>query len=245
MKKKSVLTILAIVLLFVTLCVFSGCFSGDTAIVTIHIEGRSTAAAEQPVKAKSIIDRFLMLFSSPAYAWEPDPSDLTIHITRPGMEPVDTYFEVFPADTNIFSYEVPTGVPVTIEVTTTDTYSKNWGARTTVNLTPGQEADVVMKMIPVSSVVNTINRQGIDVGLEIDDASPYALGYRIYRSSSVDGIYNLVSPQPALDPPAASAYWTGVDSTASALGTYFYKVSVISEYGEGLLSDATPYNNIQ
>jgi len=236
MKHKTISTITTASLLLTCLTFFTGCFSGDTAMVTIHIEGRNTATTEHPVKAKSLIDRFLMLFSSPAYAWSYTPDTLLIQIT--GME--DVYFESFPLDTNTFSYEVSAGVPVTITVITENYDSgKNWIARTTVNLTPGQEADVVMKMIPVTALTEVYNNgEYMSVGFE--NVSPYALGYRLYRSNSREGTYTFVANHILGN--CEEECWI-YDYSTSPSDTYFYKVTVIGEYGEGLPTDpqSNPY----
>jgi hypothetical protein len=233
MKKKSVQTILVLVLLFVTLCVFSGCFSGDTALVTIHIEGRNTAAAEHIVKPKSLIDRFLMLFSSPAYAWSYTPDSLTITVTGSGMEPIEYTPENFSDESAEFTFEIPAGPQRLFTIITANGDSGiNWGAQATVTLTAGQETYLIFKMIPITQIFAGSEGTYNFITIDTVDASN-ASEYRIYRSTSANGPYSLTGIEPVDTGYPSSTYY---DSSYPP-GTYYYRVSIYGSNGEGIMSE--------
>lgn len=211
---------------------FISCYSGDTAIVTIHIQGGNTAAAEHPLKVKSLIERFLMLFSSPAYAWSDDRERYSLTITAPDMETI--MLDSITPETTSVSLEIPAGLNREITLACFEYEdSVTWLGRSSVSLTAGQESNIVMKMIPVTALTEVYNN-GEYMSVRFGNASPYALGYRLYRSNTREGTYTFVANHILGN--CEEECWI-YDYSTSPSDTYFYKVTVIGEYGEGLPTD--------
>ncbi|HOP64894.1 MAG TPA: hypothetical protein PK906_16065 [Spirochaetota bacterium] len=195
--------------------------------VTIHLERNDIAyMGIQP--EKHFIDRILEFFSTRAEAggWDDDRTDLTLTVTS------DSFYDLtfaLPSEAETFTTTVPSGNNITFTITNYfDTigygYQKGWGGHTTLNLGPGDQ-DIEIKMIPMTWItnVNPVQWYGL---------SQYITSYNLYKSTDENGPYSKIVSNTTL-----TSY---TDNDVSAGHTYYYRVSVNNENGEGVLSDPVP-----
>ncbi|TAL38505.1 MAG: hypothetical protein EPN93_04655 [Spirochaetes bacterium] len=213
-----------------------GCSSSDMARVTIVIGDYTTAKAEAP----SIIDRVLMLFGTRAEAmstnWPDAHGDILLKIEGDGLETIET---LFPAGTDSFSTEVPAGTQrrITVKSTITGTGYLNYGGSETIDLNPGDDVTLPIRMIPIVEIFATSG--GMNILLNWDNANTLSLGafvsgYNLYRSDSPEGGYSFLGYFPN-----STNAQTSTSNTPPLIlpVSYYYRVTVVSSEGEGLPSE--------
>jgi len=235
MKKKVIAITITLLVVTAGALTLVQCDHSNMARVTIHIQNDLYAQ-----KSESIIDKLLALISTKVYASENAWSDHTtgnifLTIYAPDMEKIEA---TIPPTQSSFSTEVPAGTLRTIRLVYDNGESiyephKPHGAQKTVNLTPGDN-DVSIYMLPMTAIFgDDMPGGGIYIIFHpVSLSGDYTINYNIYRSTSPGGPYNKINPTPW----ASSDY---TDSSGLVPGTeYYYKVSVLTDGVEGLLSDS-------
>jgi hypothetical protein len=228
---------------FITLlALVPACSDTNTARVTIVIGDLATAKAEAP----SVIDRFLMLFSTRAEAVAAPPwpsthldSDIDITLTIEAPD-IDTITAHIPTDTASFTTELPAGSArkITVRTVTKSSYSpnadyENYGGLKVIDLSPGDDVTVNITMIPITRVQAAYST----VTAEWDPVTQTGVtGYDMYISDSIDGPYTFVGHTAG----AASGFGSFSISLISG-PTYYIKIVVTSTNGDGLPSDPFPF----
>lgn len=229
-----------IVVLFITAtsaAIFNtGCYKDtNEARITIHLE-RHDLAFQKEMKQKKIIDRVLEFFSTPAYAgstWFDVRDDLTLIVTG------ETFTEkifTLPANSTTYSIILPANENVKFRITsqyTTDFngVQKNWGGETIVFLSSG-ESDVIVKMLPMTFITGLGGSTEINISWLTMGIPAYVTTYNVYRSTSADGTYSYIGSNASFL----------MDITALSGITYYYRVSAVTSYGEGIMSDPLSYS---
>jgi len=205
----------------------TGCSHDDTALVTINMSGR---VLESRVIQKTVLDKIFGFFVSDvcagasSHVWERDAMKLII--TGDGMGDINADI---PPSQLTYSIEVPAGENRLITVIATKSNVKNSGGSITVNLTAGEEKQISLKMKPIIQNFNASNGSTISMFWNaILDVS----GYKIYRSVSANGVYELIK--------TINDYTIDFSSdTPSPAGTYYYKIKIYDADGDGEFSDYT------
>jgi hypothetical protein len=218
---------------------FSNCDSisnSDEATVTIRLQRNDVFL--QPYKEKPFMDRILEFFSTPAYAapsWDGTHGDLTLIVSSPNLSGDLTFF--MPPGATVYTVTIPAVDQVTLTVVS-ETESlgyKNWGGHTTLNLVPGSKVNLTLAMIPMTASWSPSATSGsISFWLySIDTLNSYnALSFFIYRSTSPQGPYERIATGINL----STMFYT--DTYALVPGTtYYYRISVNSSDGEGVMCD--------
>ena len=234
--KKRILGMLTF-LLFISAGILSlvQCDHSGMARVTIHIQNDTFAQ-----KNETLIDRILNLVSTKAYAtdnaWTNHASgNILLSISASDMEKIET--TIAPTQSS-FTTEVPAGAQRTIRLVYDNEGSydpqKPHGAQKTVDLTPGDN-DVSIYLLPMTAIFGEEVGAGIYIiWYPVSLLGDYTINYNIYRSLSPTGPYNKMNPAPLV----SSDY---NDSSGLVPGTtYYYRVSVLTDGVEGLLSDSYP-----
>jgi hypothetical protein len=159
-------------------------------------------------------------------------------ISAPDME--DITMPIPKSERNI-SIELPVGPERRITIYGYESgmlFGKNWGGHVELNLNPGDDISVDIRMLPVTKFEYSSFIGGIELHWFALSAPAYDLqGYKIYRSDYLDGPYNFIG----LASGATQSVFT--DSSSHIVGNhYYYKISTFSSMQEGELSDAYDVN---
>ena len=241
MNKKSIIAI------FLGIAILSlSCYHDDgDARVTIRFKGNFMASNAKP--QKHFIDRILELFSTPAYAWDPNCYKLTLTVSGPDIDE-EIEFENNgqagsgePIEKHTFTLDLPAVNNVTFKVTSDLSIQSdiphNWGGSTTVSLKPGKQ-DITITMIAITQITyGTVDQSGyysFDFDAVVDRS--HCSGYKIYRSTNnPDGNYKHIK---TINNDAYN--FQDDDSLDPYENYYYYRISVLNKEGkEGLLSE--PY----
>jgi hypothetical protein len=232
--KKSGVIISILIISFLTAGIFnSGCYlSDDETRVTIRLQ-RNDLGMNYYIPEKRMIDRVLEFFSTPSYAffgWNSVIGDLTLKVRSSSFNEI--IFEI-PSDATSYTVVVPAVSNVTFEITSlitegeTGDVPQNWGGHTTVSLSPGEQ-EISISMIPMTKITFVSGSTHLTVNWIIDNIPAYVTSYNVYRSDTEAGPYG----------------YKGLSGTSSFDDfdvdygrTYYYRVSTVSTYGEGVMSD--------
>lgn len=227
------ITCLLILAVFISLFSVTGCYKDDEARVTIHIE-RNDLIGQKPVQKKWFIDRILEFFSTPAEAstppaWQSTHGNLTLTVSSSSFN--DIVFTI-PAGATNFSAIVPAANDVTFTITSTYNSVKNWGGYSTLKLSPGDDIDATINMLPMMSLI--IEAFGtVYIQWNTSSVPSHVTTYKVYKSSNQNGPYIFKGTV------AGTGGDVGFSDSGVSFGvTYFYKVSAVSTiYGEGVFCD--------
>lgn len=235
MKKR--LLILSVAVLMVVPFFITGCSRDDVAIVRVQLQNLPEGLSQN---TNSFFEKVFRWFVPNAYAgviWYPDLSTITVKITAPDLESIE--FNIPKTETQI-SLEIPAGPER--KITVIGYYSgmpgKNWGGHVEVNLSPGDEIDTQINMLPMTVIWNISASAGVSMSWAAVANKGNITNYNIYRATAPEGQYAKVLS-------AAYGQTGGVDNNALlSKTTYYYKICVATATSEGELSDyvsvATP-----
>lgn len=217
--------------------VFVSCATDDHANVSLRLSGDLSAYNSSNNKINySMVDRFLMFFSKPAFAtWYDVRNGLTLTVSGDAMETITV---AIPDGATSYSIRVQSGTNRKFVVRSTDAVNSGavphpWGGSATVDLSPGADVDLTLKMLPMSTMAYASADGPIYFGW---DASGYTQNYmgsataRIYRATAQEGPYTLLQE-------ISFSTGSGSDSDIVSGKTYYYKVAILTIYGEGEMSD--------
>ncbi len=236
-------TTLTLGLAFILL--FASCNSdNNTATVTLNIDS-SSIGFKQEMKQFPLIDRFLLLFSEKAYAitaWVSGTTKISLTVSGQGMDNItaDIPFSYSSPTTISYTIQVPAGTQRKFSIVSSAVsggqVAKNWGGKTLVDLSPGDLVNININMVPMTFITLLYNMLGPGVlGVYWQQGTGYPAyvnsgSVRIYRSDAPNGQFSLVQTSPF-----STSY---VSDTGLQSGkTYYYKVSVVTTYGESAQSD--------
>ncbi len=229
--------------LLLLLAIALGCSDSNYARVTIHLGDQDLARAESP----SLIDRVLRLMATRAEAvagWQSTYDSLKVVAEGDGLVLAQASI---PVEATRFSIEVPAGADRTITVyARNDSYGINYGGTARVDLAPGDDVSVSIRMLQMVPITGVNGDYGSYVYITWDTANQVGaasvIGYKVHRSTNDDGPYSLAGE--------TSYPYLYDDGTILPLsdGTfYFYRVSVVTSLGEGVpstpMGDTYIYNN--
>ncbi len=212
------------------------CYDDDKdARVTIHLE-RNDLAAMGIQPQKHIIDRVLEFFSTRAEAttvpeWFDIRTDLTLTVTSTSFD--DMTFTL-PANAQTFTVNIPSGSETTFTVTSQTDWlnpinniQKNWGGQYTTKLGPG-DMKISITMIPMTYIITVDPPSTVTIDWAVYSISTVVpvSSYKIYRSTTIDGNYSLVSTT------TSDTYTDPYSGTR-----YYYRISCVTARGEGVMSD--------
>ena len=207
------------------------CSHDNMARVTIQLQSVEEAQYDQNA---TFMDRLLGVFSSIAYAGDYYYTDtfnrVTIEVTGPGM---DTVTVELPPTAGSHTLEVPAGSDRTFSVRAYDGDLPKRGGIVTTSLSPGDDSQVAIPMIPIPQIGNAVmfDYQLIKVYPELVQLEiTQILGYNLYRSRSPDGEFKFRSNSQLDDQNYE------IDDEVIENGTYYYRVSINTEVGESALS---------
>ncbi len=222
---------------------FASCASDNTTTVTFDLIRHDISMNKKVMPADSIVDRFLMLFSGKAWAkgWTSDYTTFTITISAADMTSITANI---PNGATSYTIQVPSGSQRNFRLVTGGSTGfnvpKNWGGGANKDLAPGDDVKLTIRMLPLSKITVTQGGTGtLNLSWEgsssINFAYPgLATGFNIYRAGSLDGPYQLIQSNLSGSTTSDNGLQTGK--------RYYYKVSVITTYGEGIMCDAD--NNV-
>lgn len=209
----------------------------NEARVTIHLERNDLAAMGIQTK-KHFIDKVLQFFSTPACAWSGwyyGIGELTLKITSTSFE--EKTF-LIPQSATTYTVTVPSAENVRFEVTSyitegeTGSIPKNWGGHSTLSLGPGDQ-DITINMIPMTLITGVDGTSPIEVTWITENIPSYVTAYKVYRSINVNGPYTYINSVTII-----GALTTSYSDSSISLGqTYYYRISPVSTYGEGVMCD--------
>jgi hypothetical protein len=227
----------------VTLMIFSSCANDDQATVTINLIRNDMAFNNKEIKKEySIIDKFIsfIFMTSDVHAkWSADHtaafSTLSLKITGDDMSDITAQL---PEGAASYTFQVPAGANrkfILINTTTQNSVPKNWGGSVIVNLAPGDSVNLIINMIPMTVITSLAPSTGGNMSVSWDIAASSSwpasvISARIYRSDKPEGPYFILQTVAFTSSPYPHSGLTPGK-------TYYYKVSIISTYGEGVLSD--------
>jgi len=231
--KKSGVIISILIISFLTAGIFnSGCYlSDDETRVTIRLQ-RNDLGMNNYIPEKRIIDRVLEFFSTRAEAvtgWNSVIGDLTLKIRSSSFD--EMIFEI-PPDATSYTVIVPAVSNVTFEITSfinegePGDVPQNWGGHTTVSLSPGEQG-ITINMIPMTMITFVSGSTHLTVEWITEKIPSYVTSYKVYRADTEAGTYVYKgSGEVSFD-----------DLDVDYGRTYYYRVSTVSTYGEGVMSD--------
>jgi len=231
--KKSLGIIILAVLIAGVAFTFTRCYDDSEARVTIHLE-RNDLAFNKDIKQKRIIDRVLEFFSTPAYAvavWDSSQSDLKLTVTSLAF---DDKIYIIPVGTTEYSLLIPSGSTVIFTATCRPLAGiyDNWGGITVADLTPGEQS-ITLKMIPITAL-SYYDSGASWIELTWDTTIlTKVTGYTIYRSTNANGPYYKIG---IISGNTNSIYRDEDPELVSGI-TYYYKLSVNTADGTGLMSN--------
>lgn len=214
---------------------FLQCSHDNIARVTIELQSVEDAQYDQNA---TFMDRVLSFFTSRAYAGDYYYTDtfnrVTIEVSGPGM---DTVTVELPPTAGSHTLEVPAGSDRTFSVQAYDGDLPKRGGMVTTSLSPGDDSQVAIPMIPIPQIGNAVmfDYQLIRVYPELVQLEiTQILGYNLYRSRSPEGEFKFRTSE-QLD---AQNY--DIDDEVIENGTYYYRVSINTEVGESAMSRVVP-----
>lgn len=231
MNKKGLRGAAAAIILFGLLAFTVSCAQDETARVTLFFGHNSQARL-----APGPFERLLAFFSTPAYAapdWNGDIDTLTLSVTGEGFDPITA---VIPPAAQSYTLELPAGSDRLFVILATQGAVRKWGGRLLTSFGPGS-VSLDLKIMPIISQWNNNTTAGAQITLRWSaiPGPTSVIGYNAYKAYSPEGPYVWFY---------TGAAATAVDNNAPGPEPYYYKVSVITPYGEGELSDyVEEFNN--
>jgi hypothetical protein len=234
MKTGKMMSLLVAAALLVGVAQMPGCSHDDTAIVTIQIANYDKISSNY---MNPFLQRLFSFFITEAYAvssnWTKNYQSIILVVEGEGME---TITQSIPATSSSFSTEVPAGNQRKFTVYCSDsTFGKTWGGHAIADLDPNSEKTLSVTMFPMTKITSTTAGTS-SVIINFDPVnSNYTgyvngiKGYYLYRASTAGGSYQKVQT-------LLSTAYSATDS-GLAKGTYYYKMSVYTNDGEGELCD--------
>lgn len=203
----------------------------NEARVTIHLE-RNDLAAMGIQPQKHFIDKVLEFFSTPAYAvfgWDGTHYALTLSVSSPSFE---TFTFNIPLGVTQYSLIIPSGnntIFTATCVSITGGGYKNWGGEKIIDLGPGEQ-DLQLTILPMVNL--GVSSDTSTVYLSWDSSSDFTgtQSYNLYRSTEIDGKYSFLKNIVDTTTPNTT-------DVKPVSGRYYYKLSVVTTYGEGVKSD--------
>jgi hypothetical protein len=233
MQKRSIIVML-IMLMLATVFTLT-CSRDDTAIVRIQLENMPKSTA---VNTTSIFERVFRWFVTEAWAmaqprWELPPTSIEGIISAPDLN--DVSFSI-PASERILTIGVPAGPSRRITVYAGKNYSREFGGHVELDLSPGDEVDAVINMVPITDITFA---EPLDfpsrILLQWSVISPsYGVtGYKIHRSDLPAGPYFAVGSVSGVD----NSMFEDTSGPFINGKFYYYRVSAYTDVSEGELSD--------
>jgi hypothetical protein len=223
-----IITLLAITL-FSAGIFNSGCYlSDDETRVTIRLQ-RNDLGINTYIPEKRMIDRVLEFFSTRAYAggWVDERDNMILTIISTSFEDIVINL---PTGATSFTTTVPSASNVTFRITAEGDsigygIQKMWGGETVVNLLPGEQ-EIGISMMPMTWITGAGGSTPITVTWMTNNIPAYVTSYQVYRADTAAGPYVYKG--------SGTSFFN--DSDVVFGRTYYYRVSTVSAYGEGVLS---------
>lgn len=235
------------ILLLVAVAIFSSCAWDDHATVTINLQRNDLAHYKPEVKNEiSIIDKiiaFITMSRDAEAKWNSDhtsaTSSLSLTISADDME---TIVAQIPGTATSYTVKVPSGTRRNFKIvnnTTLNAVPVNWMGVTTEDLSPGASVEIPINMFPMTKVsaspatMATLNVSWIYTAA----GSPWPVSVtsinqvKIYRSEKSEGPYVFLKT-------VTFSSSTTIDSGLISGKVYYYKISIMSTYGEGEKTDS-------
>lgn len=206
------------------------CDHSNMARVTIHIQNELYAQ-----KNESVIDKLLNLVNTNLYAaagWSSTVDGLTLKVSGSDIETIIA--DISPTSES-YTIEVPAGAERTFTLlssTSSGAVGTNWGGRIIEYIEPGENS-LTIEMIPMTKITNGFS-SAPEIYVAWESVSIDAsTSYNLYRANSENGTYVKTDASPFT---GSNTY----DSGDFVEGQYYYyKIQVIADGKEGLLSE--PY----
>ena len=243
MKKFSAAVVLLFTFTGLTLLSLN-CYNEDDARVTIHLERNDLAATGiQPGSELSVIDRILNFFSTPAEAtsvpqWNDDRTDLKFTVMN-GKTTVMT--ATIPANATSYTTFIPAGYNATIIITAKTDWLNPvgnihncWGGQTVTELKPGEDIEITIQMIPMTYISDVnLGTSTIDIFWQTYQITSVKAvsGYRIYKSTEIDGDYSYLTQT------TGSGFGEAYNPSNPPSSKYYYRVSCLVGSVEGVMCD--------
>jgi hypothetical protein len=233
------------ILIIVSALMLTACASSDTTKVTIYFAKNGHASLEQ--QKLPLIDRFLNLFSSRAYAQHHNPANTDYYFLWVTADDIDgVYSPMIPGTETSISLEVPNGNNRLFTILSLHSSSYNYIGQEVANLSGG-DAAITVNMYPCLndiSIPPLTQNYNITLTWTFDSSlvSEGFLTFRLYRSCIGDdpacgytGNVIEVDPTGSTNGPKEIFYNTYTDmyqlaQTSPNPQMYFYFLSVDSLY---------------
>lgn len=231
MKKKGLRGAAAAIAVSGLLALNVSCAHDGTARVTVYF-GHGDLAGSAP----GILERLRGIFSAPAYAaapWSGDYDSVTLEVTGEGFDPIQA---LIPPGASSYTLELPEGEDRLFVMIARQGAVRKWGGRVLASFGAGN-VSLSLRLMPIISQWNNNTTGGTQITIRWSalTAPTSVIGYKAYKAYSPGGPYVLFY---------TGAAATAVDNNAPGPEPYYYKVSVITPYGEGEPSDyVEEFNN--
>ncbi len=230
MKKNNAAMLFIASYLIVALVGMPGCSQENSAFVTIHLKGTVEEAFRYQKMNSSIFVKLMAWFSPEAYAgaMEHVYAYDSIKLTVEGPD-LNTIEVSIPITSLTYTVEVPAGKGRTFTAIAYNGTVKNSGAFETLTLQSGEQATLQLNMLPI---VQNFSASGFEGSFYINwQAILNVSGYKIYRATSADGPYDMISQ---IEDNTYDYYYDDMTVTETM---YYYRMKIYSGTKDGVPCD--------